>query len=167
MAIQMSELRPGGEWAAGVELPTAVRRVAWLELSPEQREALESTATQGAARPRAARQAQALLMAAEGRPAAQIARACRTTPETVRRWRKAFEAAGPSMLGVIAPGRGRKPSLPREIIEQIVHDTLHSAPDDGGTWSTRTMARRYGVSKDTVARIWRERDLTPGRPRRD
>ncbi len=69
---------------------------------------------------------------------------------------------GPGSLGVIAPGRGRKPDIPSEIIEAIVHDTLHERPDDGSTqWSTRTMAERHGVGKDTVARIWRARNLRP------
>ena len=37
-------------------------------------------------------------------------------------------------------------------------------PDDGSTrWSTRTMADRHGVGKDTVARIWRARKLRPWR----
>jgi len=36
--------------------------------------------------------------------------------------------------------------------------------DDGSTqWSTRTMAVRHGIGKDTVARIWRKHDLKPWR----
>ena len=43
-------------------------------------------------------------------------------------------------------------------------DTLHSVPDDGSAaWSTRSMAARHGVGKDTVARIWRARELRPWR----
>jgi transposase len=43
-----------------------------------------------------------------------------------------------------------------------VFDTLHVRPDDGSThWSTRTMAQRHGVGKDTVARVWRDRNLKP------
>jgi hypothetical protein len=45
-----------------------------------------------------------------------------------------------------------------------VHDTLHERPADGSThWTTRLMAQRHGVSKDTVARIWKARDLKPWR----
>ena len=36
--------------------------------------------------------------------------------------------------------------------------------DDGSThWTTRTMARRFGIGKDTVARIWRDHNLKPWR----
>jgi transposase len=65
-------------------------------------------------------------------------------------------------VGVIAPGRGRKPEISPEVVEAIVHDTLHARPDDDSThWSTRSMAARHGVGKDTVARIWRARNLKP------
>ena len=50
------------------------------------------------------------------------------------------------------------------LIDAIVEETLQSVPDDGSTcWSTRVMARRHGVGKDTVARIWRARNLRPWR----
>ena len=43
-----------------------------------------------------------------------------------------------------------------------MHDTLHTVPEDGAeSWSTRTMADRHGVGKDTIARIWRSRGLRP------
>ena len=39
-------------------------------------------------------------------------------------------------------------------------DTLTVEPPDGAVcWSTRSMAARHGVSKDTVARIWRQSRL--------
>ena len=47
-------------------------------------------------------------------------------------------------------------------MDAIVHDTLHTVPDDGSAcWTTRSMAARHGVGKDTVARIWRARRLRP------
>ena len=63
---------------------------------------------------------------------------------------------------MIAPGRGRKPEIADRVIEAIVEDTLHTVPDDGSTaWTTRSMAERHGVGKDTVARLWRARRLRP------
>ena len=54
--------------------------------------------------------------------------------------------------------------IAQDVIDAIVDDTLHAVPDDGSTaWSTRTMADRHGVGKDTVARIWRARNLRPWR----
>jgi transposase len=65
---------------------------------------------------------------------------------------------------MIAPGRGRKPEIGDQVVNAIVDDTLHTVPDDGSTaWSTRSMAQRHGVGKDTVARIWKARNLRPWR----
>ena len=65
-------------------------------------------------------------------------------------------------MGEIAPGRGRKPEIDPVVVEAIVDDTLHSVPDDGSTcWSTLTLGAKHGVGKDTVARIWKGRNLRP------
>lgn len=52
-------------------------------------------------------------------------------------------------LPVVA-SRGRKPEIAEEVVEAIVHDTLHARPDDD---PTRLMAERNRVGQDTVARI--------------
>ncbi len=71
---------------------------------------------------------------------------------TVRRWRTRFSVDGVAGVGRIRPGRGRPPEIPDETIEGTVSDTLGTRPHDGAThWSTRTMADRFGVGKDTVA----------------
>lgn len=109
-------------------------------------------------------QARGLLLAAAGVANNQIARECDTTSDTVRRWRAKFEVGGVSAVGSIAPGRGRKPEITQSTVDAIVDDTLHSIPDDESTcWSTRTLGMRHGVGKDTVARIWRARNLRPWR----
>jgi hypothetical protein len=65
-------------------------------------------------------------------------------------------------VGRVRPGRGRRPEIDAERVEAIVHDTLYTVPEDGSeARSTRTMAERYGVGKDTIARICRSRDLRP------
>jgi transposase len=39
---------------------------------------------------------------------------------------------------------------------------MNTLPDDGSThWSCRTMAEHLGISKDTVARIWKDHGLKP------
>ena len=65
---------------------------------------------------------------------------------------------------MIAKGRGRRSWVAADVEDAVVHDTLHGRPDDGSThWTTRTMAARHGIGKDTVARIWRKHDLKPWR----
>lgn len=107
-------------------------------------------------------QATALLALADGRSVRSTAAALGTYPNTVAAWRDRFIESGVAGVGVIAPGRGRKPEIPPATIEAIVHDTLHTVPDDGSTcWSTRTLGAKHGVGKDTVQRIWKARNLRP------
>ena len=135
-----------------------------LKVSRKQRKVLEHMARSSSLPYRCVVQASGLLLAAEGTANEAIARACSTTPDTVRRWRNKFEAGGVDAVGAIAPGRGRRPEIAQEVIDAIVEDTLRTVPDDGSTaWSTRTMAERHGVGKDTVARVWRARKLRPWR----
>jgi transposase len=48
------------------------------------------------------------------------------------------------------------------VAASVVHDTLHEPPPGEETqWSTRLMAERHGVGKDTVHRIWRARGIRP------
>ena len=92
------------------------------------------------------------------------AKLLRTFPNTVAAWRDRFIEAGVGGVGVIASGRGRKPEIAPATIEAIVHDTLHTVPDDGSvSWSTRTLGAKHGVGKDTVQRIWKARQLRPWR----
>jgi transposase len=107
-------------------------------------------------------QAQALLALADGASLRSTAKLFRTYPNTVAAGRDRFVAAGVAGVGVIAAGRGRKPVIPAATIEAIVHDTLHTVPADGSTcWTTRSLGDRHGVSKDTVAGVWKARNLRP------
>lgn len=135
-----------------------------LNISHRERKALKKMAHSTTLPHRAVVQASALVLAADGVANEAIARECGTTPDTVRRWRRKYEAGGIDAVGSIAAGRGRKASISQETVDAIVDDTLHTIPDDESTsWSTRTMGERHGVGKDTVARIWQARKLRPWR----
>jgi transposase len=143
-------------------MPIAV--AAPLNVSVDQRAELERIAVSTVFAYRQVVQASALLLAADGVANNEIARSCATTPDTVRRWRAKFEMGGVKAVGKIAKGRGRKPEIAQSVIEAIVTDTLKTVPEDGSTqWSTRSMAERHGVGKDTVARIWHARKIRPWR----
>ncbi len=59
---------------------------------------------------------------------------------------------------VVDDGRG----CPKERLLPSSTTRSHEAPDDGSThWTTRLMANRFGIGKDTVARIWRDHNLKP------
>lgn len=135
-----------------------------LLLSDAERCALEATARSAVLAHRKVIQAKALLWAAEGVANNEIARRCRTTADTVRRWRARFAAEGVEGVGVIAPGRGRKSWLGEGTVAEVVRVTLEETPEDTSThWTTRTLGKRMGVGKDTVARIWRAHNLKPWR----
>src|SRR5574339_112339 len=118
-----------------------------MPISPGQREALEVLARSGAAPFREVRRAQALLMAADGLPNVRIAAAVGVTPVTVRAWRTRFAEEGLAKFAQVREGRGRKPSIPAETVNEIVRVTLHEAPPGATHWSTRTMAHRVETFK--------------------
>lgn len=133
-----------------------------MEMSSQDRAVLVRLARSTVAPHRKVIAAKALLALAEGRSVRSTAAVLGSYPNTVARWRDRYLAEGVRSVGVIAPGRGRKPEIGQATIDAIVNDTLHAVPDDGSTcWSTRTMAERHGVGKDTVARIWVARGLRP------
>ena len=66
-------------------------------------------------------------------------------------------------LGQVRKGRGRKPSIPQETIEEILDLTQNYRPQGQTHWSCRTMAEAVGVSKDTVQRVWSAPGLKPHR----
>jgi transposase len=134
-----------------------------LELTDEERESLEAMARSSSLPHRSVVQARGLLLAAEGVGNNEIARRLDVQPNAVRRWRSKFAVDGVEGVGRIRPGRGRKPEVPDTVIEAIVHDTLHTTPPNATHWSTRSMAEHAGVGKDTVARIWRAREIRPHR----
>ena len=78
---------------------------------------------------------------------------------TVKAWRDRFAEDGLKDFSSVRPGRGRKPSIPAEKVEEIVRLTLHETPAGETHWSCRTMAARAGVSPATVQRIWSARGL--------
>ncbi len=134
-----------------------------MAISDGQRVTLELVARSQTAAHREVVRAKALLAAAEGVANARIAAELAVTVISVRAWRERFAGEGLAGWGKVRTGRGRKPSIPDEIITEIVELTLHSRPAAHTHWSCRTMARQVGVSPATVQRIWAARGLQPHR----
>ncbi len=133
-----------------------------LPLTDEQRSILDRLSRSSSARHRTVQRAKALLLAADGAANNEIARRVGVSANSVRTWRARFGTEGVKDFGDIAPGRGRKSWLPAGTVAAVVADTLHVRPDDGSThWTTRLMAARHGIGKDSVARIWRDHNLKP------
>jgi transposase len=109
-------------------------------------------------------EAQGLVLAADGVPTLRVAKRLGVSPDRVRRWRARFEREGVLGVGRIASGRGRKPWLAAGTVAEIVRVTREERPADGSThWSTRTLAARLGVNRETVRQVWRDNGLKPWR----
>jgi transposase len=135
-----------------------------LAVTPEQREELLAMSRSTSRPHRVVVQASALLLAADGVANDEIARRCDVDADAVRRWRTRFAQQGVAGVGVIAKGRGRKPSIPSGTVEEVLRLTHKERPADGSThWSTRSMAARVGIGKDAVAKIWADHNLKPWR----
>ena len=132
-----------------------------LLMSAGQREALILLARSSTAAHRQVQRAKVLLMAADGVANSQIAATVGVTPVTVRAWRTRFAEEGLAKFSVVRGGRGRKPGITPEQIEEIVRLTQHDKPSGATHWSCRSMAKQVGVSPATVQRIWSGRGLKP------
>jgi transposase len=133
-----------------------------LVLTDADRCELETIAMSSSLTYRAVRQAKGLLLAADGVENEETARRLGVSANTVRAWRRAFAERGVTGVGVVAKGRGRGSWLPEGAAEQVVRLTLNETPDDTSThWTTRTLATKVGIGKDSVARIWRDLGVKP------
>ena len=133
-----------------------------LPVTDEQRVELEKIAASSSLPHRRVTQARALLWAGEGVANEEIARRCGVDSDAVRRWRSRFVEQGTAGVGVIAKGRGRRPSLPPGTVAEVLRITRDELPADGAThWSTRSLAARVGIGKDAVAKIWADHNLKP------
>jgi hypothetical protein len=139
-----------------------VRAAPPLLIAEEQGRALVAIAGSPSMSHAAVRQAEGLLSAAAGISNEETGRRVGVSANTVLAWRASFAIRGVDDLGVVAKGRGAKPSLPDGTVAEVVRVTLNERPDDTSThWSTRSLAEKLGIGKDTAARIWRDHQLKP------
>ena len=106
---------------------------------------------------------QICLLAAKGESNNGIARQLSVTRPTVLLWRNRFAEQGSVGLSKDAPPGPSVRRTKAKIIKAIVEATLHTTPPDATHWSTRTMARRFGLSNATVSRVWDAHGLQPHR----
>ena len=100
-----------------------------------------------------------------------VAEALGISRQTMATWRGRF--AERRLEGLVnAPRSGAPRSIGDEAVERLVAVTLEEAPQSAMHWSTRSMARRAGMSpaanasgfgETAVSRIWRAFGLRPHR----
>ena len=105
--------------------------------------------------------AQIIQLAAQGIFNHDIAKRLDISRPTVQLWRERFLAFRLAGLEKDAPRPGRLPKIRHKKVMTIVNATLHTTPSDATHWSTRSMAKAHGVSKDSIQRIWKQYNLKP------
>jgi transposase len=138
----------------------AGRPTASIELSDAERETLQRWVRRHSSSQALAQRCRIVLACAEGATNAEVAAAERVHPATVSKWRRRFAAERLEGLSD-APRPGAERSIADETIEAVLIDTLESAPGADTHWSTRGLAAKHGISKTTVAEIWRAFSLKP------
>lgn len=136
--------------------------MAKLELTAVEKQALQQTVRRRGAGHLEVLRARVILWAAEGLSNTEIVRRTRLSAPTVGKWRQRFlqnRTAGLSEL----PRSGAPRRMSDDKVQQVITATLETKPEQATHWSTRRMARRCGLSRQTVSRIWRAFGLKPHR----
>lgn len=99
--------------------------------------------------------------AAAGQTDKMIAATLAIRRETAALWRRRVREQGIGCVWEIAPGRGRKPRYDAARVGRWIKATLQTKPAGTTHWSTRSLARAQGVSKNTIQRAWQDHGVKP------
>ncbi len=133
-----------------------------MTLTEEERAQLQRWARRAKSAQALALRSRIVLGCGEGSDNKTVAARLQVTAATVGKWRSRFVADRLDGL-VDEPRPGRPPSITVDQVEAVVVDTLEKTPQNATHWTRSSMARRSGLSKSTVGRIWKAFDLKPHR----
>jgi transposase len=137
----------------------------WIEIAAEDRPVLETLASSRTAERRLVERAQIVLLAAEGRPASEIAERVGCVAETARRQRARYEREGLEGLRD-RPKSGRPLTHDQAVRARLIALACTRPPDtEQGVrrerWTLGELAEQVGMSVSRAQAILAEADLRP------
>src|SRR5690625_1316830 len=130
------------------------RPKAALMLTDDERDQLQRWSRRAKSSQALALRSKIILECASGASNTAVAEELRCSSKTVSKWRARFVEL--RMDGLVdEPRPGRPPSVPADVVEDVVVATLEQTPSDATHWTRKKMADRSGLSKSTIGRIWK------------
>jgi transposase len=132
-----------------------------IELTDEERETLVRWSRRHSSSQAPALRSRIALACADGSPNTKIADELGCDRVTVGKWR--HRSAAERLEGLVdAPRPGAARTISDEVVEAVVVETLETTPKDATHWSTRSMAQRHGISRQTVSESGVPSGSSPG-----
>jgi len=133
-----------------------------LHLTPTQRGELHAYLRKRNLPASVAQRMRIVLLLDEGASYRDIEEKLGTPASTVSRWKQRYQQEGLLGLATIHPGQPPQKLTP-QLRARVLERTRQAPPDGSTHWSLRKMAVVMKVSKNLIARIWKEADLKPHR----
>lgn len=140
-----------------------MRSAARILLSEEDRKTLSGLVRAATSPQRTVRRASVVLRAADGLTNEAIAAELKVGINAVGKWRRRYASEGLAGIMRDKRGRGRKPSITKGVVDEIVRRTREETPPGRTHWSRSSMAAAMKVSESTVGRVWAAHGLRPHR----
>ncbi len=133
-----------------------------LQLNPSERGELHAYLRRRNLPASVAQRMRIVLLLDEGTSYRDIEEKLGTPASTISRWKRRYQQDGLLGLATIHPGQPPK-KLTAQFRARVLERTRQAPPDGSTHWSLRKMAAVMRVSKNLIARIWKEADLKPHR----